>query len=299
MKRRALDIRRPTFRSVVELVRAPAALSVPGDLLAGAAAAGWPFGRRRTAAMIGSSVCLYWAGMALNDYADREIDAKERPDRPIPSGRVTPDTALSIAGGLTAAGLLIAGVAGGRKALGVTLPLTAGIWAYDLALKDTPAGAPSMAFARAMNVLHGAGTGGWRAAARPAGVTAAHTLTLMAISRREVEGSSAVLPAATLAATTAVGVAAPLIGGDAARPVDRAVAAALSAVYTGTFGRSQLEAVNQPTPKNLQKAVGSGIMSLVPLQAALTARAGATRAALALLAALPIGRALSRKVTTT
>ena len=35
------------------------------------------------------------AGMALNDYADREIDAVERPGRPIPSGRVTPEFALA------------------------------------------------------------------------------------------------------------------------------------------------------------------------------------------------------------
>jgi 4-hydroxybenzoate polyprenyltransferase len=48
------------------LVRAPAALSVPGDVIAGAAAAGRPLGVR-TLGVIGSSVCLYWAGMALND----------------------------------------------------------------------------------------------------------------------------------------------------------------------------------------------------------------------------------------
>ncbi|CAA9277925.1 MAG: hypothetical protein AVDCRST_MAG41-3374, partial [uncultured Corynebacteriales bacterium] len=34
------------WRTLAELVRLPAALSVPGDVLVGAAAAGWPFGRR-------------------------------------------------------------------------------------------------------------------------------------------------------------------------------------------------------------------------------------------------------------
>src|SRR2546429_3915285 len=81
-----------SLRDLVELVRAPAALSVPGDALAGAAAAGVL--RPRTAGLSAASVCLYWAGMAANDWADRELDAKERPERPIPSGRVSPGTAV-------------------------------------------------------------------------------------------------------------------------------------------------------------------------------------------------------------
>ncbi len=77
------------MKALVELVRAPAALTVPGDAVAGAAASGWPFGGRRTLALTGASVCIYWAGMALNDYADRHLDAIERPERPIPSGRIS------------------------------------------------------------------------------------------------------------------------------------------------------------------------------------------------------------------
>lgn len=50
---------------------------------------------------------LYVGGMILNDYIDREIDAKERPGRPIPSGRVKASTA-----GWLAAGCLTLGLAG-------------------------------------------------------------------------------------------------------------------------------------------------------------------------------------------
>ncbi|EWM68193.1 transferase, partial [Micromonospora sp. M42] len=90
---------------LAELVRAPAALSVPGDVLSGAAAAGSL--DRRTPALAGASVLLYWAGMAANDWADRRLDAVERPERPIPSGRVRPSVALGVASGLTAAGLAV------------------------------------------------------------------------------------------------------------------------------------------------------------------------------------------------
>ena len=65
-------------------------LSVPGDVLVGAAAPGARGDLRRAAGLAGASSCLYLAGMALNDYADREVDAVERPARPIPSGRVSP-----------------------------------------------------------------------------------------------------------------------------------------------------------------------------------------------------------------
>jgi 4-hydroxybenzoate polyprenyltransferase len=289
----------PDLRTLAELVRAPAALSVPGDILAGAAAAGFPFGARRTAGLAAASVCIYWAGMALNDYADREVDAKERPGRPIPSGRIDPRTALGVATGLTGAGLALSGAIGGRRSLGMTVPLAAGVWAYDLLLKGTPAGALSMAFARGMNVLAGAGTSGWRAAAVPASVTAAHTATLMTLSAREVQGASAVLPSATLAATSAIGTAAALLPARSASVTHQAAGAALAACYVGTFGAAQVSAVARPDAAGLQKAVGAGIMSLIPLQAALASRAGAVRAAVPLLAALPIGRRLGRKVATT
>ena len=94
---------RPSASDVAELVRLPAVLSVPGDVLVGAAASGQVGRVGRTAGLVASSSCLYLAGMALNDYADREIDAVERPGRPIPSGRVSPGFALGLAAGLTTA----------------------------------------------------------------------------------------------------------------------------------------------------------------------------------------------------
>ncbi|MCZ7436031.1 UbiA family prenyltransferase [Micromonospora sp. WMMC241] len=141
---------------LAELVRAPAALSVPGDVLAGAAAAG-TLGRR-TPALAAASVLLYWAGMAANDWADRRLDATERPERPIPSGRVRPAVALGLAGGLTAAGLAVATAAGGRPASAVAVGLAATIWGYDLSAKDTAAGPAAMAACRGLDVLLGATT---------------------------------------------------------------------------------------------------------------------------------------------
>jgi hypothetical protein len=293
----------PDVRALAELVRAPAALTVPGDSLAGAAAAGRPFGPS-TVALTASSVLLYWAGMALNDYADRDLDAVERPERPIPSGRVRPGVALGLAAGLTAAGVGVAGLAGGRRALALAVPLAATVWAYDLALKATPAGPATMAAARGLDVLLGAGPGALRAAAPPAAVVTAHTLAVTTLSRREVSGGSPLLPATTLAATGAVGIAAvawPGAGTPSRRfpGPRRLLAGSLAGCYLATYGRAQAAAVTDPDASRIRKAVGAGILGLVPLQASLIARRGPLAAAGGVAALFPLARRLSRKVSPT
>jgi hypothetical protein len=145
---------RPRARAWAELLRLPALFTVPGDALAGAAAAS-ARPTSRTLLAIASSLCLYEAGMALNDWADRDVDAVERPHRPLPSGRVHPTAALGAACALTGAGLTLAACAG-RPALTVAVPLAATVWAYDLALKNTPAGPFAMATARGLDLLLGA-----------------------------------------------------------------------------------------------------------------------------------------------
>ncbi|MGW7199970.1 SCO3242 family prenyltransferase [Streptomyces chryseus] len=147
---------RPAARSAAwaELLRVSALFTVPGDAVAGAASVGVR-PNRGTALAVGASLCLYEAGMALNDWADRAEDAVDRPHRPIPSGRVTPRAALAASGALTAAGLALAAGAG-RPALAVASGLAATIWAYDLRLKHTPAAPATMAAARALDLLLGA-----------------------------------------------------------------------------------------------------------------------------------------------
>ncbi|MFE9646060.1 SCO3242 family prenyltransferase [Streptomyces sp. NPDC006365] len=310
MNDRKADIRlrsRPIrLADLASLVRAPAALSVPGDILAGAAAAGRPLAPR-TVGTMASSVCLYWAGMALNDYADATVDAVERPQRPVPSGRVPRRTALSLACGLTAAGLGLAAISGGRRGLGVALPLTGLVWAYDLKLKSTKAGPTAMAGARALDVLAGAvAAGGGKSGRRglvPAALVGLHTYTLTALSRHEISGAPARLPAATLgvSAATALAAAGTAPSGPGRHPDARtaAVAAAGALGYLGTYGLAQVKAVREPSGENVRRAVGAGILGLVPLQTALTARGGSPVVAAALGAVHPLARRLARRVSPT
>ncbi|MFD5448478.1 SCO3242 family prenyltransferase [Streptomyces sp. NPDC127100] len=299
-----------------ELLRLPALFTVPGDALAGAAAAGACPGPRSLLA-VGSSLCLYEAGMALNDWADRAEDAVERPHRPIPSGRVRPAAALAAAGVLTGAGLALASGAG-RPALAVAAPLAATVWAYDLALKHTPAGPAAMAAARGLDLLLGAAatTGGARAALPSAALLGTHTLAVTAVSRRETTGGSALAPLAALATTGALtrlvthrrirlpagrrAAAAPGLPGlrPAAGPPPRArdaLTTALGAAYAAAAARPYFHAALNPSPPLTQRAVGGGIRATVPLQAALAARSGAVTASLLIAALAPAGRLFARR----
>ncbi|GAA0393063.1 UbiA family prenyltransferase [Microbispora corallina] len=278
-------------RDLFDLVRAPAALSVPGDVVAGAAAGG-ALGRR-TAGLACSSICLYWAGMAANDWADRHLDAVERPERPIPSGRVSANQALGTAAALTVAGLAVAGLTGGRRALTVAAPLAAAIWAYDLAAKSTPAGPLTMALCRGLDVLLGATPGSSAVAALPSALTiAAHTYLLTALSHGEVSGTDPRLPAATLAGTVALTAATVRGSAGAAQP-------ALAGWYAAQFGLPQARAVADPSAMRVREAVNAGIVGLPALQGALAARGGAPRVALALAAVVPLARRLVRKISAT
>ncbi|MGW0960698.1 SCO3242 family prenyltransferase [Streptomyces gelaticus] len=348
-----------TVRAWGELLRVSALFTVPGDALAGAAASGRR-PDRGTALAVGASLCLYEAGMALNDWADREEDAIDRPHRPIPSGRIAPAAALAAAGALTAAGLGLAARVG-RPALAVAAGLAATVWAYDLRLKHTPAGPAAMAAARGLDLLLGAtatgasgrARGAWagagagegpasgrgpdpaargsvRGALPAAGLLGAHTYAVTAVSRHEAHGGSTSAPLAALAAVAVLGAAAVREqrgrcgaqrtyphaangkqgGPPGPHPSHRSPASpapttpglvrtALTSSYFRTAAVPLLHAALNPSPPITQRAVGGGIRAMIPLQAALAARAGAVGTGLGVMGLVPIARTLARKVSPT
>ncbi|MDG2128101.1 MAG: UbiA family prenyltransferase [Fuerstiella sp.] len=116
-----------------------------------------------------SSAGLYLGGMVLNDVFDAELDARERPERPIPSGRISKKAAavfgtLLMLTGITAAGL--AGIFAETEPVGVciALILAAVVILYDAVLKNTGGGPFGMAGCRFLNIMLGAGcAGSWDA----------------------------------------------------------------------------------------------------------------------------------------
>ncbi|MFF2372388.1 SCO3242 family prenyltransferase [Agromyces sp. NPDC058110] len=296
-----------TTSDLIELVRAPAALTVLGDTAVGAQAANGGFGRRGWVLPL-ASVAIYSGGMALNDWADRDVDAVERPERPIPSGRVSPRRALMVAAGLGAIGLVLAAAGGGRRGVAVAVPLVASVVAYDVVAKPTAAGPVAMAACRGLDVLLGAG--GSPRALPAALAIAVHTLGVTALSRGEVHGGTGADAGLALVATGAAAAAVDAVTGPA--PSAAGTLASGRGPRTSTTGASggrnpqgaaariggalgsaayllaalpgQFAALEKPTPGRVRDATRAGIGSVVPLQAALVARAGGLSVAAGLMA---------------
>lgn len=152
------------LRPYLELVRLPNAFTAAADALAGYwLARGTLAADARLAWLIVASVCLYCGGIVLNDLRDVEVDRRERPSRPLPSGRVSRGAARNLVGALFAIGLLAAAIAGSASGhlveisrlnygLLIALALVAAIAAYDLQLKFTMLGPPAMGLCRALNL---------------------------------------------------------------------------------------------------------------------------------------------------
>jgi len=95
------------LRGLFELSR-PANAVVSGVLtLIGAYVAGRPFALAALVAAL-ATVFATAAGNAINDYFDRDIDAINDPDRPIPRGAVTPRGALAFSAVLFAGSIVLA-----------------------------------------------------------------------------------------------------------------------------------------------------------------------------------------------
>lgn len=111
-----------------------------------------------------ASSLIYSAGMILNDYYDREVDAQERPDRPIPSGAVSAQTALLAGFSMLIVGTLVALLGGYVYVDYAAIPWRGGavaaclcvcVVAYDAVLKRTALAPWLMGACRFFNILLG------------------------------------------------------------------------------------------------------------------------------------------------
>jgi len=103
------------------------------NVLAGVTLAGGHAGPFTWLTLLGAASLFYLGGMFLNDAFDREIDARERPERPIPAGLIGAGEVFAIGFGLLAGGwLAVAFVAGARSSASLAaLGLAGAVVLYD------------------------------------------------------------------------------------------------------------------------------------------------------------------------
>jgi len=143
--------------------------TLAGALLAGAAGFGGEL-----ALLLAAFTLFYTGGMFLNDAFDAAIDARERPERPIPSGVVTRAEVFGWGFGQMAAGVALLALVGTTTAL-AGLALAATITFYNWNHKANPFSPVVMGLCR---VLIYVGAGFAYAAVLPAGLWIGATLLL-------------------------------------------------------------------------------------------------------------------------
>jgi 4-hydroxybenzoate polyprenyltransferase len=237
-----------------------------------------------------ASGCMYCAGMVYNDYCDREVDARERPERPIPSGEVPAATAAALGGVLFALGLGLCAIRGVLPLL-VSGLLCAAILLYDAVLKDSWAGPVAMGSCRTLNIMLGLSV----VAPGPTWYTplplllGIFTYLITRLSRFEVGGtdSSRVRPTIGNFAALALVAAIAIVGSVAWRPVDplSLLTATLLLVYVGWRYSKLLKPLwHEATGPNLGRAIGGGILLMPAIDATFVAASGAPLAAAAVFA---------------
>ncbi|MEG6507781.1 UbiA family prenyltransferase [Methyloligella sp. 2.7D] len=146
------------WRAALRLGRVSNLPTVWSNVIAGTMLAGG--GSLATGLLTGIAMSLlYIGGMYLNDAFDRDIDSRERPSRPIPSGAASLQTVLLLGFGMLA--VAVAMLASVSLAAGLTgLALAAAIVVYDLHHKTNPLSPFLMGLCRALVYLGAAASVG-------------------------------------------------------------------------------------------------------------------------------------------
>ena len=277
------------IRGYLELLRPPNVVTAMADVLAGYAVAGLGNGRALPW-LLAATAGLYAGGVVLNDVFDRRLDAVERPERPIPSGRVPAAHAATLGSVLLVAGVASAAQAT-RAAAVIALCIAALVVLYDAWGKHRAAFGPvNMGLCRGLNLVLGM-------AAVPATMSGHWPLALLsfvyiaaatAVSRGEVSGGKRGPAAlALISLIGVVGVLAAIAAGSGPRAVP---AIALTIVLGWRVLWPFWMAYKDPRPALIRRAVKAAVLSLVLVDAVIsTVYAGPLYGAIVLATAVAAG----------
>lgn len=146
------------LRKYLQLARLPNSFTAPTNVIAGYFAV-TPVSEPNYSSLgilMASSMLLYVSGVVFNDYFDIEVDRKERPSRPLPSGAVSKQSTRQIAITLMASAITLAFFVSWPSFV-ISILLSCMILGYDYKLKNNKISSPiSMGGNRFLNVILGA-----------------------------------------------------------------------------------------------------------------------------------------------
>ena len=272
------------------------------DILAGIAISGFflssPEDHSPVVWLILSTMGLYGGGVVMNDVFDADLDAIERPERPIPSGLISRAEATTLGLSLLLAGVVFAFLA---SVLSGTLALVIAVAAliYDRWAKhDAILGPLNMGVCRGLNLLLGISiipgsvAEHWYLAIVPIIYIAAITM----ISRGEVHGgkkitmySAAVLYIVAMCGILYVSV-----------QHGQAIGTLLFVLIWAFMVFLPLKnAIGKPEGRLIGRAVKAGVLALILMNAAWASAFGVTYLALIIILLLPLSILLARMFAVT
>ncbi len=282
----------------LELARPANLLTAAADIFAGAAAAGaWT---HSVAWLVPASVCLYAGGVVFNDVFDRELDARERPERAIPSRRASAAGAILYGSILLVTGIGLSFIAS-RTSGAIAVAIAVSALAYNGVSKHYGVAGPfNMGLCRGLNLLLGMSAAGIIPAGRSLLMVfpMVYIAAITALSSGEVHGGKR-----STAALAVVAVAAVLVGVPLLASLSSGIAVLWALPFMALLAWRVLpplwRACQSPEPDLIFSAVKAGVLSLIVLDAAIAAAYMGPIYGLIILSLMPIAGLLARMFAVT
>lgn len=285
------------LNALLRLTRPANLVTAIADVMAGMAIAGYfriPFAQAAPVGWLSlATVGLYGGGVVFNDVFDAELDAIERPERPIPSGVVSKGAATGLGSALFAVGICSAFLVNATAGW-LAISITVASLVYDRFGKhNTLIGPVNMGLCRGLNLLLGVSIipeqvlpWGWVGL-----VPIAYIAAITMISRGEVHGGSPViLRLASLLYAVVIG----CIMAIAQRRNQLGIAFPFLLIFGYFIFPPLWRAVREPVGRNIGMAVQAGVLSLIVMDAAWVAAFSSFPLAMLVACLLPLSRVLAR-----
>ncbi len=291
------------LNAYLQLMRPANIMTAWADILLGYAAAGATIGNNFSFVTLGwlilATTGLYGGGIVFNDVCDAKLDAVERPERPIPSGRASLSGAIALGSILLLLAIIAAAMVSILSAiLAITVAVTALI--YDKWGKHhTFLGPINMGMCRGGNLMlgvsavAGAVSDRWYLGLIPIIYIAAITAT----SQGEVHGGKKTTGMIAIALIALV--IASILGLGILSEYSLLITLPFLALFTALVLPPFIKAAINPSPELIRLAVKEGILSLIVLDATISAGFSNWIYGLSVLALLPLSRFLGRMFAVT
>ena len=288
------------FKGYLQLCRPPNLPTAAADILAGITITGFFSDSCKIVdvlSLVFASIFLYAGGVVLNDVFDYELDKKERPERPIPSGLIKLKNASLFGFTLLGIGIIFTVFVNILSIL-LALLLALAIIIYDAASKrNTFFGPLNMGICRGLNLLLGISITGvleqWYYGLIPVVFIFAVTL----ISRGEVHGNNKqnLIFSAFLYVMVILGV---ILLNQNHKNLDNSYFVFLLLFALMVFV-PLMGAYQNNRPDTIKKAVKAGVLSLVVLDASIATAFAGWSIGLMILILLPLSILLSKTFAVT